>query len=154
MDEQEVGVEQARKTLGKLVDNAAVRGITSFITRHGRRHAAIMPIDQWERTREATLFSVRAAQLEIHRVQQTDDLRRRLSSFGLSADQIKEALETVEWVTVTGIEYGRASTLAKARAEDSGVEWFDGPWREPASAAISASVEENRNSVHGGPRED
>lgn len=42
----EIGIEQARKTLGELVDRARLAGEITYITRHGKRAAAIVPVDR------------------------------------------------------------------------------------------------------------
>jgi hypothetical protein len=44
MDEHEAGVEEARKVLGDLADAAADRGTVTWLTRHRRRIAAIVPV--------------------------------------------------------------------------------------------------------------
>lgn len=44
----EIGIEQARKTLGDLLDRAYHHGVTTFLTRNGRRVAAIVPADRAE----------------------------------------------------------------------------------------------------------
>ena len=46
MSDRETGVEEARKVLGKLVDDAALEGEVTYLTRRGRRHAAIVPLDR------------------------------------------------------------------------------------------------------------
>lgn len=50
MSDRETGVEEARKVLGKLVDNAALDGMVTYLTRRGRRHAAIVPLDRVKET--------------------------------------------------------------------------------------------------------
>jgi prevent-host-death family protein len=44
--EQEIGIEDARKNLGKIVDHAEHAGETTYITRRGRRSAAITPVPE------------------------------------------------------------------------------------------------------------
>ena len=46
MQERDIGIEEARAKLGPLVDDAAVDGVVSYLTRRGRRHAAIVPLDR------------------------------------------------------------------------------------------------------------
>jgi prevent-host-death family protein len=45
VSEPEIGVEEARKKLGDLVDDAALDGAVTYLTRRGRRYAAIVPAD-------------------------------------------------------------------------------------------------------------
>jgi antitoxin (DNA-binding transcriptional repressor) of toxin-antitoxin stability system len=49
-DDREIGVEAARKRLGPLVDDAAVDGTVTYLTRRGRRFAAIVPLDRVKET--------------------------------------------------------------------------------------------------------
>jgi hypothetical protein len=44
MSENEIGVEAARGKLGDLVDSAALDGTVTYLTRRGRRYAAITPL--------------------------------------------------------------------------------------------------------------
>jgi antitoxin (DNA-binding transcriptional repressor) of toxin-antitoxin stability system len=55
MSEREIGVEQARGILGNLVDDAALEGTTTYLTRRGRRYAAIVPLSS---VKELTMFTV------------------------------------------------------------------------------------------------
>lgn len=41
---QEYGIETARRQLGNLADAAYHHGVTTYLTRHGRRIAAITPL--------------------------------------------------------------------------------------------------------------
>lgn len=41
-----MGVEQARAKLGPLVDDAAIEGTVTYLTKHGRRYAAIVPLNR------------------------------------------------------------------------------------------------------------
>lgn len=50
MSDRETGVEEARKILGKLVDDAALDGTVTYLTHRGRRHAAIVPLDRIKET--------------------------------------------------------------------------------------------------------
>jgi antitoxin (DNA-binding transcriptional repressor) of toxin-antitoxin stability system len=50
VSEKEIGVEEARKTLGSLVDDAALEGAVTYLTRRGRRYAAIVPLDRIKET--------------------------------------------------------------------------------------------------------
>jgi antitoxin (DNA-binding transcriptional repressor) of toxin-antitoxin stability system len=50
VSEKEIGVEEARKTLGNLVDDAAIEGAVTYLTRRGRRYAAIVPLDRIKET--------------------------------------------------------------------------------------------------------
>lgn len=43
---KEVGIEEARKNLGDLANLAFYAGETTYITRRGKRIAAIVPVDQ------------------------------------------------------------------------------------------------------------
>lgn len=43
---REIGVEEARKHLGDFVDDAAVDGTVTYLTRRGRRYAAIVPLSR------------------------------------------------------------------------------------------------------------
>jgi prevent-host-death family protein len=54
MKTQEVGLREARENLAELVSQAAVRGVTTYLTNRGRRVAAIVPVPVAERAeREA-----------------------------------------------------------------------------------------------------
>lgn len=55
MTQREIGVEEARKVLGNLVDDAALDGTTTYLTRRGRRFAAIVPLSL---VKESTVFTV------------------------------------------------------------------------------------------------
>ena len=55
MSDRETGVEEARKVLGKLVDDAALDGTVTYLTRRGRRHAAIVPLNRI--TKEPTVLT-------------------------------------------------------------------------------------------------
>ena len=44
-DDVEIGIEQARKQIGDLADRARYAGQTTYLTRHGRRIAAIVPLE-------------------------------------------------------------------------------------------------------------
>lgn len=44
MSDREIGVEKARAKLGPLVDDAALDGQVTYLTKNGRRHAAIVPL--------------------------------------------------------------------------------------------------------------
>lgn len=46
MNEREIGVEEARKVLGDLADDAGLDGVLTYLTRHRRRVAAIVPLDR------------------------------------------------------------------------------------------------------------
>lgn len=46
MSANEIGIEQARKTLGDLADAAHHHSQTTVITRHGRAYAAIVPVNR------------------------------------------------------------------------------------------------------------
>ncbi|WP_197093629.1 type II toxin-antitoxin system Phd/YefM family antitoxin [Nonomuraea sp. SBT364] len=46
MSEDEIGLREGRAKFGDLVNRAEYAGQTTYITRHGRRVAAIVPIDQ------------------------------------------------------------------------------------------------------------
>lgn len=46
MSTNEIGIEQARKELGPRADAAHHRGEITYLTRYGRRYAAIVPIDR------------------------------------------------------------------------------------------------------------
>lgn len=50
MSDRETGVEEARKVLGKLVDDVVLEGAVTYLTRRGRRHAAIVPLDRIKET--------------------------------------------------------------------------------------------------------
>jgi len=54
MHERETGVEEARKILGDLADDAA-DGTVTWLTRHRRRIAAIVPVDLAELAIRETL---------------------------------------------------------------------------------------------------
>ncbi|MQA86721.1 MAG: type II toxin-antitoxin system prevent-host-death family antitoxin [Streptosporangiales bacterium] len=43
MATEEIGVEQARAKLGELVSRAEYRGEITYLTRYGRRVAAVVP---------------------------------------------------------------------------------------------------------------
>lgn len=43
---QDVGIEQARKALGEIANRAALAGEVTYLTRNGRRIAAIAPLDR------------------------------------------------------------------------------------------------------------
>lgn len=42
---RDVGIREARDNLAELVNEAAVRGVTIYLTNRGRRVAAIVPLD-------------------------------------------------------------------------------------------------------------
>jgi antitoxin (DNA-binding transcriptional repressor) of toxin-antitoxin stability system len=42
----EIGIEQARKTLGDLANRAQIAGETTYLTRNGRRIARIAPLEE------------------------------------------------------------------------------------------------------------
>jgi hypothetical protein len=44
VNDRELGVEEARKVLGNLVDDAGLDGTVTYLTRRGRRFAAIVPL--------------------------------------------------------------------------------------------------------------
>lgn len=48
MSQNEIGIEAARAKLGELADAARADGDTTYLTRHGRRIAAIVPTDDKE----------------------------------------------------------------------------------------------------------
>ncbi len=48
MSDREIGVEQARKQLGPIVNDAAVDGTVTYLTLHGRRYAALVPLAEIE----------------------------------------------------------------------------------------------------------
>lgn len=41
---QEMGIEEARKTLGAIADQAHNEGVITYLTRHGRPIAAVIPV--------------------------------------------------------------------------------------------------------------
>lgn len=45
MADVEIGIEQARKTLGDIANRAALAGQTTYLTRNGRRIAAVVPVE-------------------------------------------------------------------------------------------------------------
>ena len=44
VSDREMGVEEARAKLGPLVNDAAVDGTITYLTRNGKRFAAIVPL--------------------------------------------------------------------------------------------------------------
>lgn len=46
VSENEIGLREARAQLGELVNQAQYNGVATYITRHGHRVAAIVPIPQ------------------------------------------------------------------------------------------------------------
>jgi antitoxin (DNA-binding transcriptional repressor) of toxin-antitoxin stability system len=50
---QEVGLREARDGLADLVSQAAVRGVTTYLTNRGRRVAAIVPVPVAEAAEQA-----------------------------------------------------------------------------------------------------
>jgi len=46
VSENEIGLREARAKIGELVNRAEYHGTTTYITRHGRRVAAIVPVKE------------------------------------------------------------------------------------------------------------
>jgi prevent-host-death family protein len=53
-----MGVEQARPKLGALVDDAAVDGKVTYLTKNGRRFAALVPLDRVKTVPDASARNV------------------------------------------------------------------------------------------------
>lgn len=45
-DPREIGINDARGILGDLVDRARIAGETTYLTKHGKRAAAVVPMDR------------------------------------------------------------------------------------------------------------
>jgi prevent-host-death family protein len=48
----ELGIEEARSTLGYVMDRARFQGIPTRITRHGKAVAVVVPVAWYEATRK------------------------------------------------------------------------------------------------------
>jgi antitoxin (DNA-binding transcriptional repressor) of toxin-antitoxin stability system len=46
MTDHETGIEAARRDLGAIVDRAAIDGEVTYLTRRGRRFAAVAPLNR------------------------------------------------------------------------------------------------------------
>lgn len=57
VSENEIGLREARAKIGELVNQAEYHGTTTYITRHGRRVAAIVPAQKKE-TNMKTIYAV------------------------------------------------------------------------------------------------
>jgi antitoxin (DNA-binding transcriptional repressor) of toxin-antitoxin stability system len=69
MSSKEVGIEQARKTLGDLADAAHHRGEVTYLTKYGRPYAAIVPVSlvPQESVMSVTLYETNSDLLVIAR---------------------------------------------------------------------------------------
>ena len=62
--EKTVGAYEARRSLGRILQDVAARGDRVVVERHGEPIAAVVPIDvynQWKRSRAAFFERIRAA---------------------------------------------------------------------------------------------
>lgn len=67
MSENEIGLREGRAKFGDLVNRAEYRGETTYITRHGRRVAAIVPINLAPQERIMNVQDMSASELaKIH----------------------------------------------------------------------------------------
>ncbi|MEV4542247.1 type II toxin-antitoxin system Phd/YefM family antitoxin [Micromonospora echinaurantiaca] len=51
-DTTEISVAELRKNLAEILNDTAVRGLTTYVTRNGRRIAALVPVAVAERNEE------------------------------------------------------------------------------------------------------
>lgn len=51
---EEIGIEQARRNLGEIVDRARIAGEHTVITRQGKRAAVVVPAEWYEQAIERT----------------------------------------------------------------------------------------------------
>ncbi len=72
MSANEIGIEQARKSLGDLADAAHHRGQVTIITRHGRAYAAITPIKEPAMTPAAIAAQIKSLYGDLKTALDTD----------------------------------------------------------------------------------
>jgi hypothetical protein len=117
--DRETGIEEARKVLGPLADDAALDGTITYLTRRGRRFAAIVPLD---RIKEPAMTTV-----------QTDPVAALIDNYiaGGTADLSDHTWASAAWGTrgpqgpaelrdITERLYGDVRTRTILIAEDSG----------------------------------
>lgn len=70
MSEREIGIEEARKTLGDLIDAARLTGASTVITRHGKPAARIVPITEESTMSDTTTsygtWATLTGELDVH----------------------------------------------------------------------------------------
>lgn len=62
VSENEIGLREGRARIGELVNRAQYAGETTYITRHGRRVAAIVPIN---RIKETTMSNIHRLKIDV-----------------------------------------------------------------------------------------
>ncbi|MDL5205092.1 type II toxin-antitoxin system prevent-host-death family antitoxin [Streptomyces sp. ALI-76-A] len=86
----EKGIRELRSALSEVVNDAAVRGRITYITSHGRRVAAVVPVPVAEDVEAgATLRGLRRYVEELRRREQKPDIVRQLRI-------IEEAIDAAE----------------------------------------------------------
>jgi antitoxin (DNA-binding transcriptional repressor) of toxin-antitoxin stability system len=153
MSDRETGVEEARKVLGKLVDDAALDGTVTYLTRRGRRHAAIVPLDRIkepavpETTYTAAIAShssvvigdfcdVSVAENVIATYREDED-GNEIPVYEMGSNVVLDPQKTT--VRTDEDEFARLESEAEAILTENG--WrITGPW-EVADTAMYAPVE-------------
>ena len=117
----EIGIEQARKSLGDIANRAQLTGAITYLTRNGRRIAAVVPLELTMQNTEYTV-TIEAA----------------------NADQtIWQALEAAEPVTAAEIEQdGGPEAYARWVASNQTAATGPGAWRVQVRQADGAVVGE------------
>jgi prevent-host-death family protein len=86
----EKGIRELRSALSDVVNDAAVRGRITYVTSHGRRVAAVVPVPVAEDVEAgATLRGLRRYVEELRRREQKPDIVRQLRI-------IEEAIDAAE----------------------------------------------------------
>ena len=104
MSEREIGVEEARKTLGNLVDDAALEGAVTYLTRRGRRYAAIVPLDRIKETAVLTEL-IATAPRDASRATAAEAWQTVVAAAGLKAEVIGKTADDIPIVEHGAEEY-------------------------------------------------
>lgn len=89
-----IGIEEARKILGDLVDKVRYTHQPVTLTRHGKPAATLIPHDE-------APHPARTA----HSASELERVHALLKQRGLTDEQISEALSETAWDTVAGHEW-------------------------------------------------